>query len=107
MKKWNKLWIILSSRFKKPSEESWVIERINKCLNCEHHSSNTKNKTLKVKIITILSSLYNLLFGKLTKKWGFCSICGCDTLFMTAQPETECSDYGNEKWKSIYIPNKK
>lgn len=97
-------WSAIKSRFKK-SEESWVKERREICLNCVYNSKNYKEKkTFKQKTLKFFSDLLTLITFSENEDLGEClhENCGCPIFFSTTVFSGECPE---GKWKSIYIPN--
>lgn len=101
---------IITSRFKKEREEDWILKRREVCKTCPLNTNNLAETTLRIKVIQRLSNFLSWLTRAKSKDLGYCSICGCPIFFLTREEDTECSSkekYGDDKWKSIYIPNKK
>jgi hypothetical protein len=104
-----KLWSILKSRFKKEKGEEWISERRAVCVSCSHNSLNSPERNLKQKLYKILSDFYTLITFAENEDLGECA-CGCSIYFKTRELAENCwakEKYGDDKWKSIYIPNKK
>jgi len=102
-----KIWTILKSRFIRDKNEDWVKERREVCRNCRTYNSlHYKEKTsLKNRVYKILSDFYTFITFAENEDLGQClhPECGCPTFFSTLSSESSCPD---NKWKSIYIPNK-
>lgn len=99
-------WSAIKSRFKK-LEESWVKERREVCINCVYNSKNYKEKkTFKQKTLKFFSDALTFITFAENEDLGQCLFpgCSCDIFYKTKLEESECD---SNKWKSIYIPNKK
>lgn len=103
-----KLWRIIKSRFRKETGEEWIGLRRQKCKECCYHINPQDKRTAKQKIIKALSDFYTWITLSENDDLGECGICFCPTFYATREVESECSakeKYGDDKWKSIYIPN--
>ena len=101
------LWRVISSRFKKESNEDWVLERRDTCKTCEFNSLNSKEKrTVKSRIFKFLSDFLTFITFSKNENLGVCTICDCPLYYKQLTEEEECHAEPS-KWKSIYIPNKK
>lgn len=101
------LWRILKSRFIKESDEDWIRKRREVCRVCEFNSFNRNSWTFKQKTYKYLSDFYTWLTRANNEDLGEC-ICGCNIFYLTKIAESACTakeEYGDDKWKSIYIPN--
>lgn len=101
------LWTILNSRFKKETDEEWVAQRREVCRICPYNSLNSPQRTLKQNLYKYLSDFYTWLTRAENEDLGECN-CGCSVYFKTRELEESCwskEEYGEDKWKSIYIPN--
>jgi len=102
---------VLRSRFLKNDEESWVKERRDICKHCGFCTVNIAEIPFKVKLARWGSNFLNyILFKWNTIDRGTCSICLCPITEKSREPDENCpaENRGQEdKWKSIYIPNKK
>lgn len=105
----NKLLIILRSRFQKETGEEYIKKRREVCKTCEYNSLNSPRQIFKHKLYKNLSNFYTWLTRSENIDLGFCE-CECPIYEKTRQRESECyakEEYGEDKWQSIYIPNKK
>lgn len=105
MAKWSIKNIVLS-RFKKNQNEDWVRARRTVCATCPYKL--TDKRTAKQKLLKYLSDFYTWITRADNEDLGEC-FCSCPIYFLTADPKSECSakeEYGEDRWKSIYIPNK-
>lgn len=99
-----KLWRIIKSRFKTETSEDWVKERRKVCNECEFNSLNSTDTNIKLKMYKLVSDFYTFLTRSKNENLGECTICGCDLFYKSREEEEKCD---KNKWKSIYIPNKK
>jgi hypothetical protein len=102
-----KIWTILKSRFISDKNEDWVIKRREICKNCRTYNSlhYPDKVSFKNKVYKILSDFYTFITFAENEDLGQClhPECGCD-IYQKSKMESEfCQE---EKWKSIYIPNK-
>lgn len=101
---------VLRSRFLKNDEESWVKDRREACATCPYNSKNKGALPFKRRVIKALSDFLTFITFAESKDLGICQ-CDCPIFYLTAEPESECyaKNNGDEKdrWKSIYISNKK
>lgn len=91
------------SRFKK--KQDFSTERLKICNICEFNTKNISNISIKQKLINSLSNILTFITtGKFNESDDSCSLCGCTLEFKVLEKEEKCD---KNKWKSIYIPNKK
>lgn len=99
---------IILSRFKKTTEEEFVKQRREICRVCEYNSLNREKIPLNKLILKKLSDFYSLITGNLeVDVLGNCTACeSCSIYYLTIDSD-ECHNKKENRWKSIYIPNKK
>ena len=98
------LYRIITSRFKKKKQETWIEYRMDICRICIHNSRNTLQKSNKEILMIFLNKSANKLFRYKTDSDAVCNICYCHLELKTAEKDESCPE---NKWKSINIPNKK
>lgn len=92
-----KVFSIIKSRFKKPIEEEWVLERRKECLSCPFNSKNTEKISFKQKVYRMLSNLLTLVTkGRFNKDDSECTVCGCTLEFKIPERLEYCP---KNKWK--------
>lgn len=99
-----KIKLIILSRIKKPKISKLVEYRREVCKNCEYNTLNLEHIPPIKLIIKKLSDFYSWITGNSdVDVLGNCGKCGC-SIFYKTRDEDECPE---DKWVSIYIPNKK
>ena len=84
----------------------WVKERRKVCSTCPLNTKNQTKLSFKVRVYKIYSDLLDKVMFAEKEDLGQCGHeeCGCNIYFKTRTKEETCPD---NKWRSIYIPNKK
>lgn len=103
-----KIWMILSSRFRKEREEDWIEQRREACRVCTHNSLNNSETSTKKRLLKFLSDLYTKVTFAKYEDLGTCE-CSCPIALKTRERDEICwaaEEYGDDKWKSIFIPQK-
>ena len=103
-----KIRIIISSRLKKTKTSGLVEYRREICKICEYNTLNLEYISPIKLVIKALSDFYSWITGNSeVDVLGNCSACEMCSIYYKSRDEEECSHPDGDKWKSIYIPNKK
>lgn len=95
----SKIKTIIFSRFKKPNTESFVEDRRKICAGCKFNSINSREISLKMKIMRFFSDTLTFVTKAEKVDLGQCihPNCGCDLYFKTQESLEVCPE---NKWKT-------
>lgn len=99
---------IILSRLKKPKPSKLVEYKRAICKNCEYNTLNLECIPPIKLTIKKLSDLYSWITGNSkVDVLGNCAACEVCSIYYKSRDEDECPHPDGDKWKSIYIQNKK